>query len=891
MSEEDKYLKHYGILRRSGRYPWGSGKDPYQRGSSFLAVVSDLKAKGLTETEIAKSLGFKTTDLRAAASIARAKKRAGDAALASRLFDKGMSKVAIGKRMGINESSVRSLLDPTLKERASLTENTASMLKRQIAEKGPVDIGAGVESGIGVSRTRLKTAAAMLKAEGYEIYYLKTEQLGVPGKFTSVMVLAPPGLEYKDVAANKASIGTITERSGDHGRTFLGLKPVQSISSDRVLVKYADEGGSDKDGVIELRPGVDDISLGNSKYAQVRIGVDGTHYLKGMAIHSSDIPDGVDVVYYTSKKPTGNDKDIYKKMEINTETGKIDADNPFGATIKRDGQHGAINIVNEPGDWGGWSKNLSSQVLSKQSPALAKKQLELSYKLKEEELADIMSITNPVIRKKLLTSLADGADASAESLKAAALPRQASHVILPIPSLKRGEVYAPMYHDGENVVLIRHPHGGKFEIPELVVNNRNKEAKSILGQASDAVGIHPSTAARLSGADFDGDTVIVIPNTSGAIKTSPALASLKSFDPRTSYPKHPGMKVITPRGKQQAMGDVSNLITDMTIKGASTDEIARAVKHSMVVIDAEKHKLNYRQSAIDNGIADLKKKYQGGSRAGASTVISKASSEERVPHRTEGRYLVDPATGKKRKFYVHPSTGEKLYTTTGETYVNKAGKVVERTTKTTKMAKAKSAFELSSGTLMETVYAKHADKLKALGNKARKEAEATPNLKYSPEAKKTYQKAVDSLKAKIALADRNKPLERKAQLVADSIYKAKLKTRPELDADDKKKLRGQALTEARARIGAKKPEIQITDYEWEAIQMGAISHNRLTKIVNNADERQIKERATPRTAYKMTDLKVSRAKSMSALGYTPSEIASALGVSTTTIAETLKRKE
>lgn len=55
---------------------------------------------------------------------------------------------------------------------------------------------------------------------------------------------------------------------------------------------------------------------------------------------------------------------------------------------------------------------------------------------------------------------------------------------------------------------------------------------------------------------------------------------------------------------------VSNLITDMTIKGATDEELCRAVKHSMVVIDAVKHKLGYKQSEIDNDIESLKKKYQ-----------------------------------------------------------------------------------------------------------------------------------------------------------------------------------------------------------------------------------------------------------------------------------------
>lgn len=891
---EDKILKHYGILRRSGRYPWGSGKDPYQRSISFLNTLSSMRKDGMSDTEISKALGIKTTDLRAINSIARAKKRASDASLALRLKDKGMSNVAIGKRMGINESSVRSLLDPVLKERGDKTAATAEFLKKTIANKGPVDIGVGVETGMGISRTRLKTAAAMLKDEGYQIMYIKQEQLGAPGKYTSIMVLAPPGSEYKDVAQNKHKIATITEKSFDDGRTYLGLNPIQNIDGKRVLVRYSDDGGSAKDGIIELRKGVDDLDLGNSRYAQVRIAVDGDKYLKGMAIYSDDVPTGADVVYYTSKKSTGNDRDVFKDMKVDSTTGKIDADNPFGATIKREGQRGALNIVYEEGDWDTWSRNLSSQVLSKQSPALAKKQLGLTKALKQEEFDEIMSLTNPVIKKRLLESLADSADASAETLKAASLPRQSNHVILPITKLKPNEVYAPMFNNGEEIILLRHPHGGVFEIPEVIVNNRNKSAKSILGDSSDAIGIHPSVANKLSGADFDGDTVIAIPNKSGAIKTAPSIESLKNFNPRESYPAHPGMKPMTKKGKQQQMGDVSNLITDMTIKGATPDEIARAVKHSMVVIDAEKHKLNYRQSAIDNGIADLKTKYQGGPKSGASTVISKASSEERVPHRVEGEYRVTKS-GSKKKFYVDPVTGEKLYTPTGETYTvtrtSKSGKVtttvVDRTTKTTKMAKAKSAFELSSGTVMETVYAEHADSMKALANRARLEASKTPNLKYSKAANKKYAKAVDSLDAALRLIERNKPLERKAQLVADHIYRSKLAANKNLDKDDKKRLRGQALTEARHRVGAKKPEIKISDFEWEAIQMGAISNNKLTKIIQGADEKKLKERATPRTAYKMTPTKLSRAKAMKGMGYTPAEIASAIGVSTTTIVDAL----
>ena len=54
------HILHEGTKRHSGRYPWGSGKDP-QRSKSFLTEVADLKKKGMSEPEIATSLGLKNT--------------------------------------------------------------------------------------------------------------------------------------------------------------------------------------------------------------------------------------------------------------------------------------------------------------------------------------------------------------------------------------------------------------------------------------------------------------------------------------------------------------------------------------------------------------------------------------------------------------------------------------------------------------------------------------------------------------------------------------------------------------------------------------------------------------------------------------------------------------
>ena len=893
-------LKHIGVKRRSGRYPWGSGDNPEQRGASLLGYVKQLKKQGLSEVEIASGMGMKVTQLRTKISIASAEAKAALSAQAHRLKEKGMSNIAIARRMKISDHTVKNLLDPAFKARADIAVATSKMLRETIEKKGVIDVGAGVETHLGISRPKLNTAIALLQEEGYKIHYVDVQQLGT-GKMTTVKVLAPPGMEYKDIYKNRFDIKSVSDfaTSRDGGKSFYGLDPIKSVSSERVHIRYKEDGGADRDGVIELRRGVSDLSLGNQKYAQVRIGVDGTHYLKGMAMYSDDIPAGADIVYNSNKAKGTPKTSVFKEM-------KDDPDNPFGTVIKPGGQKGALNIVNEEGDWGNWSKSISSQVLSKQSPALAQKQLALAKNIKAEELAEIASLTNPVVKKALLQSFADDADAASVHLKAAALPRQSSHVILPIPSMKEDQIYAPNYRDGERVVLIRHPHGGIFEIPELTVNNKNPAANRVMKNAIDAVGIHPKVAEKLSGADFDGDSVLVIPNGRKDIRTAPTLKALKDFNTKDAYPPFDGMTTIdggkynaktgkveytkksNPAPKQMKMGDVSNLITDMTIKGATADEIARAVKHSMVVIDSEKHHLNYKQSALDNGISALKKKYQGGERAGAATLISRAASEERVPQREEGKKIFNPATGKPRRVYIDPATGRKLYEEKPESFVNKEGKVIFKTTKSTKMAERENAHDLSSGTKIESIYADHANELKAMANKARKMMLETPNLVYSPTAKQTYAPEVESLKAKLRVAIRNKPNERQAQLLANKIVTAKKDANPDLSKADLKKIKGQALEEARVRTGAKKIKIEITDREWEAIQLGAISNNTLTQIVMNTDLDAIKTRATPRTAYKMTDAKVARAKAMSNAGYTPAEIADALGVSTTTIQETIK---
>lgn len=878
-------LMHYGMPRRSGRYPWGSGENPYQHSGDFLSRIEELKKQGLSEKEIADSFGLTTTQFRTQKSLAKNERRALEVATAKGLREKGYSLNEIAEKMGYtNDSSIRSLLNESSESNMNQAQKTADFLRKQIDEKGMIDVGTGVERELGISKEKLNQALYILEMEGYPVYGGGVPQVTNPGKQTNIKVICPPGTEHKDIYDYK-NVHSLTDYvSHDGGDTFDTFVYPKSMDSKRLQICYAEEGGIHKDGVIELRRGVEDLSLGDSHYAQVRILVDDSKYLKGMAIYSDDLPPGVDVRFNTNKKQGTPMGDVLKNI-------KDDPDNPFGSLIKAGGQSyyidkdgkrqlSLINKRAEEGDWGAWSDKLPSQFLSKQSLHLVKKQLGLAASDKLAEFDEICSLTNPTVKKTLLKSFADDCDAAAVHLQAAALPRQKYQVILPITSMKDTEVYAPNYKNGEQVALIRYPHGGTFEIPIVTVNNKHPEARRTLGNALDAIGINSKVAERLSGADFDGDTVMVIP-TGGKVKitsTSP-LKGLEGFDPKTSYPYKEGMKTM--KNTQTEMGKVSNLITDMTLKGATQDELARAVRHSMVVIDAEKHKLNYKQSEIDNGIASLKKKYQGhydedgNYHEGAATLISRAKSETSVLKR-KGSPIIDP------------KTGEQTYKEVYEEYVDKkTGKTKVRTQASTKMAETHDARTLSSGHPVEEAYASYANQMKSLANKARKEMVSTGKIAYSASAKATYQAEVDTLSAKLNVALRNAPKERQAQVIANANVVAKKKDNPDMTNAEIKKAGQQALTSARVSVGAKREPIKLTDKEWEAIQAGAISENKLKQIINNVNIDELRQRATPRTTTSLSSAKISKISSMSASGYSIAEIAQALGVSTSTVSKYL----
>ena len=986
LEEGPDALMHYGTKYHSGRYPYGSGEDPYQHNGDFLSRVERLKKEGFRETadEVQKHFGMKLEEYRNEKYWAEFTRREQNVVKAKNMKEKGMGNSAIAKEFGVNESTVRSWLDPKSEVKMMAAKQTADFLKEQIKEKGMLDVGKdaerfinvgeGAEKGMGISRTKLDQALYALEAEGYHVYPSRVAQPNNPGKYTTTLTLCPPGTPYKDVY-NTGNIHTIEDFKYQEGIDGFKKKFTYptSLDSSRLKVLLADDIGTDgrpskeKDGIIELRRGVEDLDLQGDRYSQVRILVDGTHYLKGMAVYSDNMPDGVDVVFNTSKT------DMSKALkEI-----KKDADNPFGATIKDaddGGQYwykdsktgeeklGLINKKSTEGDWSEWANTVPSQFLSKQSKKLAERQLTLAANDRYAEFESIMAIDNPTIKKHFLQSFAEDCDGAAVNLKAAALPNQRYHVIVPMNNQKDTEIYAPDYKDGTKLALVRYPHGGIFEIPVLTVNNNNKQAKQMLGSdTTDVVGITCKVAEQLSGADFDGDTVMCIPTDYGKIRIerSAPLKGLVGFDNKVEYGTEKredgyynkfGEKVKIMTRTDMEMGKISNLITDMTLSGGATDdEMTRAIKHSMVVIDAEKHKLDYKRSEAENNIEQLKSKYQRTllpdgtiKEGGASTIISKAKGVEYVNKR-RGQARIDPETGKvtyldampSDLYYVDKTWDKKTGITTVRTadgkkvtydsndpvakekyepvgkydketgkmvFTNKAGDITYNTRtredKSTRMAETDDAHTLVSAAKhpMELVYADYANSMKALANRARKEMLAAGNLEYDPQAKKVYQAEVDSLMARLNEAEKNTVRERQAARLTNAEVTAKRKQAEaagsELSAKEIRKLNQQALTKYRQQVGSvsrRERSLKISDREWEAIQAGAITENKLKRILANADADELRQRATPKDSRAISTAQSNRIKNMNATGkYTIAEIADQLGLSASTVKKYLK---
>lgn len=928
--------------RGSGRFGWGTGDNPYQHMFNFLQEANNMKKAGLSDADIAKALigrvkvhddvyrDATVNDLKAAKAVAETELRKREVARAYDLYNKTGSLTKTAQAMNKSVSSVQALLDPAIAMRTNKYTNTAEMLKNKIekSESGIIDISNGTEITLNCTKNTKDVAVAMLEDEGYVKTFINVPIPGTTKKIKyAVLAKRPEGMTdsevYKYIQQNRDKVDPIAEYTPDQGVSYFVPEYPANLDSSRVYIKYAEEGGKLKDGVVEIRKGVADLSLGDSQYAQVRIMVDNSHYMKGMAIYSDDVPKGYDIVYNTNKHAGTPKEDVFKELKKNKQTGEVIKEQPFGATIKKGGQSkyigpdgkehlSPINKISEEGDWDSWSKDLSQQFLSKQPIKMIKQQLGLTVDDTRVELDKIRSLTNPALKQDQLFQFADKCDAKAADLASIGFKGQAFQVLLPCDKVKEGEIYAPNYKDGETVALVRYPHGGIFEIPVLKNNTKNKDARSILSlNAKDAVLINSKTAEVLSGADFDGDTAIVIPMTSNNLKIShrDPLPQLKDFDPKELYKNNdPKVKNMEPseymkdRTKQTQMGEVTNLITDMTVANASMSDIAKAVRHSMVVIDAQKHKLDWKQSAQDNDIANLKKNYQGqwpsGKLKGASTILSQAGSTKYFPNERE---ITDKSkmTPSELKWF---NAGGKVFRPTGKTkrqlIKDKDDNVVGtkdeiQMDRQEKMYRVKDARDLvrDKDNEKEMTYANFANDMKKLAMEARKEARAIKPQPVNISAKETYSEEIKSLENKLKDAQRTDPLERKARTYSQKVAIDIMKSNPGVydSYESRQRLKDQQLTKARAMLGSKKKRIDISPKEWEAIQSNAISTTKIKQIIKNADKDQVKQLAMPRQSAELTPAQLSLLKSMAATGmYSNADIAERLGISPSTVSKKLK---
>ena len=745
----DEFLMHEGVAhdnnppgRGSGRYPFGSGNRPHQRSWDLLARYQKLYDQGMAPKDIAAAMGYTkeewdrvTHERVQAGHIAklRAEKEIAVQERKADLYDEVMwyynhidpktgkpyTRAEIARLMGINESSVRSIENTATSLEDNQLFRAAEELKKISEEKGFIDVSKGAELELGISPDRMNSVLELLKNEGYTVENIYQSNVSNPNVGTTIKVLCPPGMEGQ-AFKHRFEVKSITDLDGiDDVATQKGWQDPVRVDLDRVKILYDEQGGSKKDGMIEIRakldedgnpiPACEDLSLGNARYGQVRIAVDvsglgltddkgnpiTTRYIKGMAVYNPDLPEGKDILVNSNKSIDTGVKKALKDYDENSV-------NPFGATVVQtyirdkngdvviDEKTGkpklsAIQFVGTPtdddhdmhveGSWGDWSRNLPAQFLAKQNLPLVQQQLKLKTLDYEAQYKDILSMTNTTVKKKLLEDYADACDGAAEDLKAAPLPGQGVHVILQSNTLKDNEIFAPNYDNGTTVALVRFPHTGPFEIPVCTVKNGDSESIKQIGKnAKDAVCVSNATANKLSGADFDGDTCIVIPMTrknksTGSmdklvdIKSMDSLQGLKDFNPTKEYGEKafPNTKYhhMTSTEKGIEMGVVSNLITDMYAKGCEDyTHLERAVKYSMVVIDAEKHNLNYKQAAKDYDIQELKDIYQHNADGsnGASSLLSRSKSPKEVPVRSQ-RYLIDPETGEKN--YLKPQKTEK----------------------------------------------------------------------------------------------------------------------------------------------------------------------------------------------------------------------------------------
>lgn len=228
-SSDSDILEHYGTKRHSGRYPWGSGDNPYQHSGDFLSRVETLKKKGMSENEILdqinstlpKEYQLGLTEFRVARRKAIHERKASEYEKIAALKEQGLGWKAIGEKLGMSESSVRSKYAGTADKKAQRAENIADTLKKEVDKKGMIDISEGANLVMGVSQSELDDAAYTLEAEyGYKRYGVGIRQPTNIRQQTNITVLAKPEFDQKYAYQHQDQIDSL----GDYHLTMAVIR-------------------------------------------------------------------------------------------------------------------------------------------------------------------------------------------------------------------------------------------------------------------------------------------------------------------------------------------------------------------------------------------------------------------------------------------------------------------------------------------------------------------------------------------------------------------------------------------------------------------------------------------------------------------------------------------
>lgn len=110
----DSFVAHYGTITNSGRYPWGSGEDPYQRLRDYQGKNARLKRELNGDmAAVAKAMGFDSqSEYRRFTSIVTKEKRERAVDEAIKLKKRNWSNVAIAEKLGVSKETVAKYLKP-----------------------------------------------------------------------------------------------------------------------------------------------------------------------------------------------------------------------------------------------------------------------------------------------------------------------------------------------------------------------------------------------------------------------------------------------------------------------------------------------------------------------------------------------------------------------------------------------------------------------------------------------------------------------------------------------------------------------------------------------------------------------------------------------------------